>query len=354
MEGNIVQSETKPEQRELAREYPLPDEEQIIQELLAIREKRVKQGPSGKFIRESHPKHHGCVRAKFVVEPELPEDLRVGVFAGAQTYPAWIRFSNATGMRRDGTFRPDIKRDVRGMSIKLMGVEGEKLLSEEKHETTQDFLLISADALIANDLAVFTKLLGEPRPFTLLWFFLNPFDLHLRELGIGIRSLKRHANPLEIEYSSVVPFLFGDRAVKFKVRPILQQPAKIPKSPSADFLREAMQQRLASGEAQFDFMIQIQTDPYQMPLEDPSVVWDEEVSPFRKVATLQIPTQRFDSAAQMTFCENLSFTPWHSLPEHRPLGGLNRARKVVYQALSKLRHQRNDAERREPKAEESF
>jgi hypothetical protein len=115
-----------------------------------------------------------------------------------------------------------------------------------------------------------------------------------------------------------------------------------------------MQQRLDGGEARFDFMVQAQTDPYKMPLEDPSVVWDEELSPFRRVASLRIPEQSFDSAAQMTFCENLSFTPWHSLLEHRPLGGLNRARKVVYQALSKLRHQRNDAPRQEPKADESF
>jgi len=31
------------------------------------------------------------------------------------------------------------------------------------------------------------------------------------------------------------------------------------------------------------------------------------------------------------FAESLSFTPRHSLAEHRPLGGLNRARLGVYQ-----------------------
>lgn len=334
--------------RELAKEYPPPNEAELIQQLLALREKRVVRGPAGTFIRESHPKHHGCVRAEFVVEPDLPEDLRVGVFAKATTYSAWIRFSNASGLGRDGRFRPDSRRDVRGMAIKLLGVEGEKLLEEERRETTQDFLLISTDALIASDLAVFVKVLGEFRVSTLLWFFLNPFDPHLRELGIGIRSAKRHANPLEIEYSTVVPFLFGERAVKYKARPVSGRRSTIPRHPSRDFLREAMQQRLAAEEARFEFLVQVQTDPDTMPIEDPSVVWDERRSPFRSVATIRIPPQRFDSAAQLAACENLSFTPWHSLPEHRPLGGINRARKVAYQALSKLRHERNDVPVQEP------
>jgi hypothetical protein len=343
-----------PAVRELAREYPLPDEEKIIQELLAIRRTHVRQGPSGKFLRESHPKHHGCVRANFIVEPGLAEDLRVGVFAKAKAYPAWIRFSNANGLQRDGKYRPDIKRDVRGAAIKVMGVEGEKILEEEKQETTQDFLLISADALIARDLAAFVKLLGEPRALTLIWYFFNPLDLHLRELRIGLRSLKRFANPLDIEYSSVVPFLFGDRAVRYKLHPVVDRPDIVPKRPSADFLRAAMQQRLAAGEARFDLMLQVQTDPYKMPVEDPSVVWDEGLSPYRKVATIQIPPQSFDSAAQMEFCENLSFNPWHSLREHRPLGGLNRARKVVYLALAKLRHELNQVPVKEPTPGQSF
>jgi hypothetical protein len=334
--------------RELAKEYPLQNEEELIRELLTIREKRVKAGPSGSFIRESHPKHHGCVRAEFTVEPDLPEELRVGVFAEARTFPAWIRFSNATGPRRKGAYRGDGRPDLRGMAIKLMGVDGEKLLDDERHETTQDFLLISADALIANDLAEFVRLLGEPRLLTLLRFFLNPFDLHLRELAIGLRSLRRHANPLEIRYSSVVPFLLGDRAVKYRADPILERTSRIPIRSSPDLLREAMQRQLTADEARFDVLVQVQTDPYAMPVENPSVVWDERVSPFTQVGTIRIPTQRFDSDDQLAFCENLSFTPWHSLPEHRPLGGLNRARRVVYHALSQLRHDRNRVPRREP------
>jgi hypothetical protein len=100
--------------------------------------------------------------------------------------------------------------------------------------------------------------------------------------------------------------------------------------------------------------VQFQTDAVRMPVEDPSVEWDERVSPFVKVATLNIPQQVFDSEAQMNYCENLSFDPWHSLPEHQPIGGVNRIRKVVYERISTLRHTANGVPRREPAGFEDF
>lgn len=324
--------------RELAQEHPLPNEDELIRDLLAMREPRVLRGPAGVFVRESHPKHHGCVEARFVVEPDLPAELRVGVFAQQPAYAARIRFSNASPLARNGTYRSDGRPDVRGMAIKLEGVVGEKLLDDGSGRTAQDFLLVSADALVARDLADFVRALGEFRITKLLRYFLNPFRPRLRELAIGLRSPRRHASPLEIEYFTVVPFLLGAKAVKYKARPVLARRSRIRRRRSADLLREAMGERLASAEARFELFVQVQTDPYTMPIEDPSVVWR---SPFRKVATIEIPAQRFDTPEQMRACEDMTFNPWHSLPEHRPLGALNRARKVVYPALSKLRHDRN-------------
>ncbi len=64
-----------------------------------------------------------------------------------------------------------------------------------------------------------------------------------------------------------------------------------------------------------------QTDPATMPIEDPTIEWDESKAPFITVATVRIPKQTFDSAAQQSFCENLSYTPWHALPADRPVWG---------------------------------
>jgi hypothetical protein len=85
-----------------------------------------------------------------------------------------------------------------------------------------------------------------------------------------------------------------------------------------------------------------------MPIDNGLLAWAEEVSPFLKVATIKIWRQSFDSPEQMVNCDNLSFTPWHSLPEHRPLGSISRVRRLVYDAISKFRHQRNDVPREEP------
>jgi len=86
-------------------------------------------------------------------------------------------------------------------------------------------------------------------------------------------------------------------------------------------------------------MIQLQGDPGSMPIEDPTVKWD---SPFIRVATIKIPNQVFDLPEQQLYGENLSFTPWHSIEAHRPLGGVNRARKLVYEQIAKFRRQRNE------------
>ncbi len=61
----------------------------------------------------------------------------MGVFAEAKTYPIWIRFSNGDSKRVEkGTkFRPDNdeERDIRGMAIKLMDVEGAMAFDDPDH-----------------------------------------------------------------------------------------------------------------------------------------------------------------------------------------------------------------------------
>ncbi len=305
----------------------------------------------GSTLRDAHPKNIGCVKAEFIVESQLPEELRVGVFKEPRTYPAYIRFSNAST-----TIQPDGKKDIRGMAIKLLGVAGEKLLENEKQETTQDFLLISTPRFINQNLIDFYELVQAVRAggLKMLGFFFNPFNSHLHVLWRIATSLKKHGNLLEVHFWSTTPYQFGAKVVKYSARPHQTAVTKIPKNPGDNFLREVMKQHLTGQDAYFDFMVQFQTDARQMPIEDASVRWDEKASPFRKVATIRMPAQTFDSEEQMKFGENLSFTPWHSLPDHTPLGSINRARRVVYEIISTYRHERNNAPRREPTVEEFY
>ncbi|MNO63181.1 hypothetical protein D3C76_538760 [compost metagenome] len=94
----------------------------------------------------------------------------------------------------------------------------------------------------------------------------------------------------------------------------------------------------------FALQVQRQDPARYMPIEDTSVEWSEDDAPFETVAQIRIPAQDFDSREQNLFCDNLSFNPWHALPEHRPIGGINRLRKAVYEAVSTYRLQRNGAD----------
>jgi hypothetical protein len=94
-------------------------------------------------------------------------------------------------------------------------------------------------------------------------------------------------------------------------------------------------------DACFALQVQLQDSAQYMPIEDPSVEWDEALAPFITAANIRVPAQDFDSLEQNLFCDNLSFNPWQALPEHRPLGGINRLRKSVYEAVSVYRHARN-------------
>jgi hypothetical protein len=324
-----------PRRLELGREYPPPDEQTHIDSLIRrLRAKMERDYAGSRTLRDAHPKMHGCVRGTFSIEPNLPEQLRVGVFARPRTFPAWIRLSNSSG-----TVAADAKGDIRGIAIKLMDVPGPKLEMTGAGDTTHDFILISDSRFVTRDVEEFDGLVGALTGgiVEMAWFFLT----HPRAARNLLTSLKQFSNPLEIRYFSVVPYLLGSRAVKYSLIPHDAGHQQVPDNPSADYLREAMVQRLSSRGAAFDFSVQLQTDPVKMPIEDPGITWDEAVSPFQKVATLTIASQVFDTPERREFGDNLSFNPWRCLPEHRPLGGISRARRQVYPALSAFRHERN-------------
>lgn len=322
-----------------------PGEEEAIQRLIArMKAMMERDRKRGIMRRDAHVKMHGLVKAEFTVLRDLPPELKVGLFAKPATYRAWVRFSNSVN-----TIRPDGERDIRGMAIKLMGVPGAKLLPGQEMESTHDFIVISTDQFPIRDAAGFDALaaafIGDVLDKIVY------FTTHLDVAWRLVKSFRRFSNPLAIRYFSCVPFAFGDAQVKYCAtpRPSASSPkAGIPFDPPENLLRRNAAAQLAQGDAVFDFGVQFRNDPDSMPIEDPTVVWDESASPFRTVATLRILPQVFDTDERNAVGENLSFTPWHCLPEHRPLGGLNRARRVIYEALSGFRHETNGVPQTEP------
>lgn len=296
--------------------------------------------------RGQHMKGHGCLKARFEVVADLPAELRRGVFAEPRSYDAYIRFSNGKGW-------DDRQGDAHGMAIKLVGVPGEKLLEDEKDATTQDFVLFDNPVFFIKNVADYVPFMEDFRNLKSSGFGPGKITAGLKLLFsrkymwklLRETGSKKPDSPLRISYWSTTPYKLGDAAAKYRATPDLvgAPPVRVVDSP--DKLRFAAVDHLRDHEARFDFFVQVQTDPVAMPVEDPTVAWS---SPFQKVATIRIPAQEFDTPERRTFGENLSFTPWHSLPEHRPLGGINRARMMIYNAISFQRHDLNGVPRREP------
>jgi Dyp-type peroxidase family len=324
-----------------------PDEQLHIDGLIQkLGDKMKRQYIASKTLRDAHPKMHGCVKALFHIDPQdLAAPLRIGLFADKRTYSAWVRFSNASGEATR-----DDKADIRGVAIKLMGVDGYKLLEGEEGSTNQDLLLISHDTFVARDVAEFDALVGSlvsEDKLAMPWFLLR----HPRVARNLLQALQKHSSPLEIRYFSVAPYLLASRAVKYSLSPCSSAKTPIPARPSPNYLREAMKAMLQRSSVRLDFSVQLAAEPLDVsrtPIEDVSVAWDPQHAPFHKVATLEILAQEFDTRERQEFGDNLSFNPWRCLPEHRPLGGMSRARRQVYRALSALRHDRNAIARAEP------
>ncbi|MEP7252739.1 MAG: catalase family protein [Ginsengibacter sp.] len=338
------------DKKEIGHEYVSEDEHSIIGEMIEeMKMQLIQLYQNTRTLRQVHTKMHGCVKAAFTVLPGLSAELKFGVFKEPLTYPAWIRFSNANTI-----VQHDRKKDIRGVAIKLMNVPGEKLLSNHQSEQTQDFLLMSNEIFFSKNIEQFRYVLRAAtakNKLKLISYFLNP--LHWSLLKRLLASNIPCKNPFEIPYWSTQPYRYGNEstAVKYFLKPSADNKLIIADTNDYNYLSINMAKTLAANEIHFDFFIQFQTDADKMPVEDPTIAW---ASPFIKVAEIKIFKQVFDTPEQMEFADNLSFDIWHSLPEHRPLGSFNRARKQAYVALSKFRHERNHSPVFEPTAGPDF
>jgi hypothetical protein len=277
---------------------------------------------------------HGVAHGRFLVQPELPVELRVGVLAQKSEYPAWVRFSSDL---QPG--RPDLKGTL-GVAIKLFGVEGQKVMAPEREASTHDFVFQNHDVFFvdtAADMCEFTcqSLNGGADAY---------IAAHAVTGQILDEMEKVVASALDTPYWSVLPSRFGSgRYVKYRLEPetVPPGPGEPPNHADPFYLGADLRERLRSGEARIRFMLQFQTDEAEMPLDRATVRWSEEVSRPVHVATLVLPRQDLDARGQSAYGENLAFNSWHALPEHEPVGSLAEARKVVYGASAAARRNAN-------------
>jgi hypothetical protein len=322
---------------ELHREYPELDDPEVFEQMVKLTVGQM-DPVDGRFHRAQHAKATGCVTARFRVADAVPEALRHGIFSQpGRVFAAIVRFSNS-----QGTFEKDSVGTARGLAIKVLDVSGARAVPDDG-DSTQDFLMVDHPVFPFPDPKAYVETISR-KSIPLVGNLLAAAHLALlepKEMKIlkAIRG-KSVASPLAISYWSGTPFRLGPaagpegHAIKYSAVPRETNRGVPPADddPPDDALTRALNQGLQS-EAVFDFKIQLQTDPVAMPVEDVSVEWSEAVSVPVTVATVTIPPQHVDASGELARqCESISFNPWHSLAEHRPLGGMNRLRKQVYLA----------------------
>ncbi|VTU25549.1 hypothetical protein [Variovorax sp. RA8] len=349
----LINSRRPNEGLAIAEEKALPGEEQFVDSIVRSFTQQMRDlWKPGGFERGGNTKTQGIVRGEFIVHDDIPAQMKRGIYARPQRFRAWVRFSGP------GPYiTPDIE-DVGFMSIsiKLMGVPGPKLMEEEQH--TLDMFGVSTPTFVTPDVKANAALQIESVKNAQIFYFVNLRESHVLDLVMQSLFIKTQSSPLEAPYFSCVPYLLGEgQAMQYSVWPKSTTRTPIPRlplRPPDDYLRQAMAATLGRQEVEFDIRLQLQTDPHRMPIENAGVLWPEKLSPRVSVATLRIPRQSFDSPAQMEFAKKLSYNPWHTIAEHRPLGNQSRARRRMYWELSKLRHDMNAVPHYEPTGDEVF
>ena len=296
------------------------------------------------------PKAHGCVTANFIVDDQLSEQLAQGIFNVGARYQSLIRFSNGN----EDPDRSDALGDGRGMAIKILGQTEDALVPESDGSFSQDFIMISNPTFIVGEgrdyLALIETVNSNSGGFlSFLKPLTIPFKIGLKGTVIAAKTTsKKIDNPLNTRYWSMVPYQLGlgknRQAIKFSARPCNATGVNIPDDAPNNFLRNVLRERLKTQPACMEFLVQLRTSD-RLSVEDPQQEWLEADAPFHRVAVLEIPAQNFDTPEQNAICEALSFSPWHALPAHKPLGAVNRMRKVIYQQISELRRSRRQEQR---------
>ena len=334
---------------------PVPAQEEIpageaamTQDILQTAIKIVDQHRDNtRYLRDAHAKAHGCVKAEVAVLQNLDPTLRQGVFAEpGKTWQAVMRLSNGNAYPQF-----DSLRDARGMALKLLDVPGTQLMPSQHGRSEQDFVMFNHPNFFVSDVAEYRQNIGAQADGQKVMAFFpspDPRSWQIRHLFIALATLAPPPpSPTQTTYFSVSPYKFGAANAKYRVAPdpdscpAYTLPAQNEALPN--FLRSALNQQLSRDRVPACFVLQIQRQNANryMPIEDTSIEWKESDAPFETVARVTIPAQDFDTPGENLACDNLSFNPWHGIKEHQPIGGINRLRKAVYEAVSQYRHARN-------------
>jgi catalase len=345
-------------------EKPAPDEPVIFDELSRTMQ-HITRTMASRYrhaYRPVHAKSHGILVGTLEVLPGLSDALAQGLFAVATTYPVVMRFST-----NPGDLLADNVSSPRGLAIKVLNVEGEKMPSHAGN-TTQDFVCINANAFAAPDpkaflaqIKLFDKNLetseGVKHAVSVAARATNAVlkAVHLPSATLeGIGAPATHI--LGESFSTVAPLRYGSYVAKIGIAPSSENLKKLTGESidlDADYnaLELLIKKFFRHETAVWDLKTQLalapdpnmKEDEQDFPIEKADKRWAEDKSPWQTVARITIePQNSYSDARQLFVDEQLSFSPWHTLAAHQPLGGIMRARLKAYEEAKKYRGERNN------------
>ena len=321
----------------------------------------------GRAIRTAHGKTYGLLKATVTVGDNAGF-YRQGIFARPVVYDAVVRYSNGLGHHR-----PDHQLGTAcGMGIKLFGVPGPSLMDDERDSGTFDLNLINNEVFFANtsyDYMVIEDLFAElpealvdpARRKTWMAEFLTrrgtlvDSDNWLWDELFAMLSFTTvpRRNLLSYTYNSMGAFRYGKYIAKIRTVPTARSLDSLTHRivdvhADNEAFRHTLVAEAAERDHSFELQVQLNTDLVRMPVDNTSVKWPEDLSPWVTVARVDLPRQDIGGNGNLAAADITSITPWRSREEHRPIGEIQRVRQEVYRLSSIERHRTNGQERREP------
>lgn len=330
-------------------EAELPDEAEVIEETIATMRHTMEQTfeVTRHATAGTHAKSHGIVTGTLTVHEDLPPELRQGLFAEPAAYEVVIRYASEPGQ-----VDPDTAQRARGLALKVLDVPGEKL---RPGWTSQDFLFNTWPVLPQGDAATYLKAIKQrDKHFGHPNLIRAGTALHHPSTKETLFDRTPNISPVAHVYYSQGAFRYGDHVAKFSVVPVTPEQRaaaeqKVSRGDPPGVLRDWVRDYHSAHAARYELRVQLCIDPESMPVEDASVEWDEEVSPYRAVATIEVPPQETFSPARRVYAEDvMSWRPWYGLVAHRPLGSINRVRRRAYEVLGAWRHDVNATDEHNP------
>ena len=330
----------------------------LIETMTKIQEITYQDG--GHAIRSVHAKSHGLIDAQLVV-PALPVHLAQGLFATPGTYPVVLRYSTIPGDLLD-----DNVSTPRGLAMKIIGVEGPRLPGSEG-ASTQDFVFVNSPAFSAPNAKKFLgtlklvaattdKAAGAKKALSTALQGLEKVSEALGHKSPTLLALGGHpeTHVLGETYYTQVPLRYGDYIAKLSIAPASAPlkaltGAKVDLDDRPDGLRAAVVDFFTNHGAEWELRVQLCNDLDRMPIEDATVQWPEDESPYVTVARLvAAPQDAWSAARSKAIDDGLAFSPWHGIAAHQPLGSVMRARRQTYEMSKRFRAEHNQAPIVEP------